>query len=42
MQPFDQRQGLKILRPNLIELRLACGGLDRLSDGFHVQRPLRL
>jgi hypothetical protein len=25
----------------VIERRLACGGLDRLRDGFHVQRPLR-
>jgi hypothetical protein len=41
MQPFDKRQGLQILWPNVIELRLASGGLDRLRDGFHVQRPLR-
>src|SRR4029453_7638581 len=41
MQPLDERQGLQVLWPNVIERRLASGGLDRLRDGFHVQRPLR-
>ncbi len=41
MQPFDKRQGLQVLWPNVVERRLSSGGLDRLSDGFHVQRPLR-
>jgi len=42
MQPFDQRQGLEIQRPDVVEARLTFGGLDRLGNGFHVQRPLRL
>src|SRR6185437_2719407 len=41
MKPFDQGQGLQVLWPNVIERRLSSGGLDRLRDGFHVQRPLR-
>jgi hypothetical protein len=40
MQPFDQGQGFEIQRPNVIETGLTFGRLDRLDNGFHVQRPL--
>src|SRR4030095_15261958 len=42
MPPFGESQCLQVRWPNVIERRLASGGLDRLRDGFHVQRPLRL
>jgi hypothetical protein len=36
VQPLDKRERLQIVRPNVVEARLAVGGLDRLDDGFHV------
>src|SRR5580704_5021949 len=36
VQALDQSQRLKIVRPDVVETRLTIGGLDRLSDGFHV------
>ena len=35
MQPLDQRQGIEIERPDVVELRLTLGGLDRLDNGLH-------
>ncbi len=35
VQTLDQGQRLQIVWPNMVETRLALGGLDRLSDGFH-------
>ncbi len=35
MQALDQGQRLQIVRPDMVEARLAIGGLDRLDDGFH-------
>ena len=29
MQPLDERQGIEIERPDMVELRLSLGGLDR-------------
>ena len=40
MQPLDQRQSFQIERPDVVETRFAFGRLDRLGNGFHVQRPL--
>jgi hypothetical protein len=35
MQPLYERQGIEIERPDMVELRLSLGGLDRLHDGLH-------
>src|SRR5688572_32815144 len=35
MQTLDQRQGIKIERPDVVELRLTIGGLDRFDNGLH-------
>src|SRR6185436_15632576 len=32
MQPLYERQGIEIERPNVVELRLFLGGLDRFSS----------
>ena len=36
VEALDQRQRLQVMRPNMVEARLAFGGLDRLGDGFHI------
>src|SRR5579862_866495 len=36
VQALDESKRLQIVRPNVVEARLAVGGLDRLDDGFHV------
>ena len=36
VEALDQRQCLQVMRPNMVETRLALGGLDRLGDGFHI------
>jgi hypothetical protein len=36
MQALDQGQRLEVVRPDMVETRLTIGGLDRLSDGFHL------
>ena len=35
MKPLNQRQGIEIERPDVIELRLTFGGLDRFGNGLH-------
>ncbi len=35
MQPLHERQGIKVERPNMVELRLSIGGLDRFYNGLH-------
>ena len=41
MQPLNERQGIEIERPDMIELRLAIGGLDRFHNGLHMLTPSR-
>ena len=36
VEALDQCQRLQVVRPNMVETRLAFGGLDRLGDGFHI------
>jgi hypothetical protein len=36
VEPLDQRQGVEIERPDMIELRLTIGGFNRLHNGLHV------
>ena len=36
VEALDQCQRLQVMRPNMVETRLAFGGLDRLGDGFHI------
>src|SRR5262249_37332637 len=35
MQPLDERQGIEIERPDMVEARLPFGGLDPLFNGLH-------
>jgi hypothetical protein len=35
MQTLNERQGIKIERPDVVELRLSLGGLDRFDNGLH-------
>jgi hypothetical protein len=35
MQTLHERQGIEIERPDMIELRLTIGGLDRFDNGLH-------
>jgi hypothetical protein len=35
MQPLDERQCIEIERPDMVELRLSFGGLDRFHNGLH-------
>ena len=32
---MTERQGIEIERPDLVELRLSLGGLDRFCNGLH-------
>ena len=36
MQPLNERQGIEIERPDMVELRLSFGGLDRFATVFIV------
>ena len=35
MQPLNERQGIEIERPDMVELRLSIGGFDRFDNGLH-------
>ncbi len=40
MQPLDERQGLKIVRLDVVETRLTFGGFDRFDDGLDHDAPV--